>query len=204
MDNTKNENTTNLNGWWYFPIINKEHNEMKGDDNSFDIKYKHEKIGDYDVLCINIMNEKGEVNEYLADLISEMWCVASFSKIYIDKEGFLDNETIEEFEDVNAIHEDIILLKKAYFREIKKLCEYERNINDNIDDIDDYWMVFRKEKRRTDYLIDSLKYYSISRWIDARLKIPFFRLKRDLSLEETKRRAIEYIKKTPDFLDKFI
>lgn len=217
MNNTKNENTTNLNGCWYLPVINKEHSEVKGDDNSIVFRYKNETIEGYHVGCIDIMNEEGEVDEYLADLISEMWCVASFSKIYIDKEGFLDNETIEKFKDVNAIHEDIIFLKKAYFREIKKLCEYERYINDNFDfeDINGYWMIFRKEKRRTDYLIDNLRdnlrdnlkdnlkdklkdnlqYYHSRWWIDTRLKIPFFRSKKDLIPEETKRLAIEYIKK---------
>ena len=49
MNNTKNENTTNLNGCWYLPVINKEHSEVKGDDNSIVFRYKNETIEGYHV-----------------------------------------------------------------------------------------------------------------------------------------------------------
>ena len=207
MYNDESNNVTNLDVCWYLPVINKEQSEVKGDGNSIEFKFKHEKIDGYDVIGIDIMNEEGKVDEYLADLISELWYVASFSRLYIDKEGCIDNETLEELKVVNEIHEDIIFLKKAYYREIEKLRQYELDINNNydFDYIYRYWGIFRKEKRRIDYLIDNF----IGHREDARIKIPFYRLKNDLIhkkterfaeeterlVEETKRRAIEYLKK---------
>ena len=155
MNNTKNQNTTNVNGWWYFPIINKKHNEVKGDDNSIDIKSKHEKIEDYDVLHIDITNEKGEVDDYLSNLVSELFHVASFSRIYNDKE-FLGNRAVldkkmKELEYVNGIHEDIVFLKQVYFQEMNKLNRLEKFVNSQSDlsHKEEYLLrIFKKYKER--------------------------------------------------------
>lgn len=155
MNNTKNENSTNLNGWWYFPIMSKKHNEVKGDDNSLDIKSELEKIEGYEVLPINIMNEKGEVDDYLSNLVSELFHVASFSRIYNDKE-FLGNRAVldkkmKELEYVNGIHEDIVFLKQVYFQEMNKLNRLEKFVNSQSDlshKVEYLLSIFKKYKER--------------------------------------------------------
>ena len=205
MNNTKNENSTNLNGCWYFPIINKEHNEMKADDNSLDIKSELEKIEGYEVLPINIMNEKGKVDEYLADLISELWYVASFIKIYIDKEGFLDSKTMEKFEEVNEIHADIIFLKKVYFQEMYELNRLKRYVSSQSDSIymEEYLLrVFEKyEERLRKYSFEDSKFSPMLIELKNRYYYSYYPLRDQIyydlkNSKVDKKKVIEHINRT--------
>ena len=107
----KNENITSVKGCWYIPVLEEAKDRIELDN----IRYN--KTADSCVLCIEINDKEGKFDNYLASLISELYYVQSASEIYmeIQDESKLDNR-LNELDLIDEIHDNIIFLKRLYFK----------------------------------------------------------------------------------------
>ena len=107
----KNKNIEDVKVCWYIPALE----EAKASIDLDNIRYN--KIADSCVLCIEINDKDGKFDDYLASLISELYYVQSASEIYmeIQDESKLDNR-LNELDLIDEIHDNIIFLKRLYFK----------------------------------------------------------------------------------------
>ena len=124
----KNENIASVKGCWYIPVFE----EAKARIDLDNIRYN--KIADSCVLCIEINDKEGKFDDYLASLISELYYVQSTSEIYMETQDELklDNR-LNELDLIDEIHDNIIFLKRLYFKELyylNSLAECEKSQSD--------------------------------------------------------------------------
>lgn len=133
----ENENVTNISGYWYIPGDCKTLEDVKDKINLDNISYN--KIDDNCVLCIGINDNKGKFDDYLASLISELYYVQSVSELYKENqdtssEQNLDNR-LKKMDVIDKIHDNIIFLKRLYFKGIyhlNRLAEYNSSQSDSV------------------------------------------------------------------------
>lgn len=121
-NNRTRDNHEKIEGYWYVPGSGEpEHNE-EGNILTDKIKLKGNRV--------KISNGDGKVDDYLASLISELFYVQAGTKIFEDSERDKDfcglDEQLKELDDADKIHDDVIFLKKLFYKGIYSLEQVSR------------------------------------------------------------------------------
>lgn len=184
-----NENIINYGGYWYIPVSE----EVKDRINLDNISNKKIEINDKD----------GRFDDYLASLISEVYYVQSASEIYMETqdESELENK-LNELDLIDEIHDNIIFLKRLYFKGVyylKRLAECDKSQpdlsrereNSNVDDVkyfyEDY-LHYRDYHRYIPYRISHRYIYYIEWFIYEYFDIYLFEEYDDDSINRALRR----------------
>ena len=164
----KNKNIEDVKVCWYIPALE----EAKASIDLDNICYN--KIADSCVLCIEINDKDGKFDDYLASLISELYYVQSASEIYmeIQDESKLDNR-LNELDLIDEIHDNIIFLKRLYFKGLyylNSLAKCEKSQSDllkvredsNVKYIkhfyEEYLYLYYRNRNRYRYIIEQFIY----------------------------------------------
>ena len=148
MDNMERDGEDVINkGYWYIPK-----NDISEIDN---ISYKD--IKEIPKLRININDNDGNFDDYLASLILELPYIQSVSNLYRDNEDeYILEEKIQTFDNIDKIHNDIIFIKRLFYKGLYHLNKLKENINseqkfEENEDIFDYIDFYYFYRRYFDY-----------------------------------------------------
>lgn len=145
MENMEHEGKDVINkGYWYIP----KNNISEIDDISYrDIK-------EIPRLRININDNDGNFDDYLASLILDLPYIQSVSKLYRDNEDeYILEEKLQWLDNIDKIHNDIVFLKKLFYKGLYHLNKLKENINseqkfeenEDIFDYRDFYYFFYNE-----------------------------------------------------------
>ena len=121
MNNMKRDGEDVINkGYWYIPK-----NDISEIDN---ISYKD--IKEISQLQINISDNDGNFDDYLASLILELPYIQSVSNLYRDNaDEYILEEKLQRLDNIDKIHNDIVFIKKLFYKGLYHLNKLKENIN---------------------------------------------------------------------------
>ena len=121
MDNMEYYGEDVINkGYWYIPKNNIS--EIDG------ISYRD--IKEISQLQIDISDNDGIYDDYLASLILELPYIQSVSNLYRDNEDeYILEEKLQRLDNIDKIHNDIVFLKKLFYKGLYHLNKFKKNIN---------------------------------------------------------------------------
>ena len=152
MNNMKRDGEDVINkGYWYIP---------KNDISEIDgISYRD--IKEISQLQIDINDNDGNFDDYLASLILELPYIQSVSKLYRDnKDEYGLEEKLQRLDNIDKIHNDIVFIKKLFYKGLYHLNKLKENINseqnfeenEDIFDYIDFYYFFYNEFYRFWYM----------------------------------------------------
>lgn len=121
MNNIKCDGEDVINkGYWYIP---------KNDISEIDI-ISYKDIKEIPELRININDNDGNFDDYLASLILEVPYIQSVSKLYRDNEDeYILEKKLQRLDNIDKIHNDIIFIKRLFYKGLYHLNKLKENIN---------------------------------------------------------------------------
>ncbi len=157
------------NGFWYIP----KQNITKKDC----ISYKE--LEEFPYLHYGI-NDENKFDDYLASLITEVGYIQSVSKLFRDiKDESTLEEKLKRIDNIDKIHNEIVFLKKLFFKGIYHLEQLKEFINSG-EQLKEYERYYHLDDliRIYDYLIKDVVFFEyfnkFSIFLDEIFEIDFF------------------------------
>lgn len=156
-------------GFWYIP----KQNITKKDY----ISYKE--LEEFPYLRYDI-NDENKFDDYLASLITEVGYIQSVSKLFRDiKDESTLEEKLKRIDNIDKIHNEIVFLKKLFFKGIYHLEQLKKFINSG-EQLKEYKGYYKLKDLREiyDYLLSKIVFYKhfnkFSIFLDEIFEIDFF------------------------------